>query len=327
VTTILLTGASGFIGRAAIAGLVQNGYALRAAVRRPPQPPLMAGVEIVRHPDLSDAVDWGPLLHGVDAVIHLAGIAHTGRGVPPEAYDRINRWATAELAGAAARAGVKHFVFVSSIRAQSGPSADHALTERDAPMPTDAYGRSKLAAEDAVRAAGVPFTVLRPVVLYGPGVKGNFALLLRAALSPWPLPVKSMINRRSLLSVENFVSALNFVLSTPSTIGETYVVADPGIPPRLADVLATMRKALGRRPLILPLPTHYVEIPLRLFGRDDLWERLGGNLRVDPGKLVTAGWQPVHDTRGGVAALVQAESGLRSGVRKTMPPTTPTPKT
>jgi len=305
-TRILVTGASGFIGRATVAALAQNGYALRAAVRRPPEPGFADDIEVTQHPDLSEAFDWRPLLDGVDYVIHLAGIAHIGRAVAPELYDRVNRAATARLAAAAAEAGTRHFVFISSIRAQSGPSADHALTERDAAAPTDAYGRSKLAAEAAVRAAGIPFTILRPVLLYGPGVKGNFALLLRAARSPWPLPIKDFVNRRSLLSIENFVSALRFVLTAPEALGETYVVADPGIPPRFADVIATLRKAQGRRPLVLPLPPHYLEIPLRFMHRDELWERLGGNLRVDPGKLMAAGWRPVHDTRGGLAALAQA---------------------
>ncbi|MGA8650305.1 MAG: NAD-dependent epimerase/dehydratase family protein [Xanthobacteraceae bacterium] len=307
MTRILVTGASGFVGRAVVTAFAQSDRTIRAAVRRPPEPAFAAGVEVVQHPDLSQSFDWKPYLEGVDQVVHLAGIAHTG-GVAPELYDRVNHRATAELAAASAAAGVRHFVFVSSIRAQSGPSADHALTERDAPAPTDAYGRCKLAAEAAVRSSGVPFTILRPALFYGPGVKGNFALLLRAALSRFPLPVKDFVNRRSLISVDNFIAALDFVLSSPATIGETYVVADPGIPPRLSDLIATMRRAQGRRPLVLPLPTHYLETPLRLLGRDGTWERLGGNLRIDAGKLIAAGWQPLHDTRGGLAALVEALS-------------------
>ena len=303
VTRLLVTGASGFIGRAVVSAFAQEGYALRAAVRRPSQPPFAANVEVAQHPDLSRAFDWAPLLEGVDQIVHLAGVAHTA-GIAEERYDRVNRQATAELAAAAARAGIRQFVFVSSIRAQSGPAADHALTERDAAAPTDAYGRSKLAAEAAVRAAGVPFTILRPVLLYGPGVKGNFALLLRAAHSRWPLPVKDFVNRRSLLGIDNFISALSFVLSAPAAIGQTYVVADPGIPPRLGDLLATLREAQGRWPLIVPMPTHYLEIPARMMRRDDLWDRLGGNLRVDPGNLIAAGWRPAHDTKTGLAALV-----------------------
>ena len=322
MTCVLVTGASGFIGRATVAALARKGHAVRAASRRLPDGPSLPGVESVRHPDLSRPVDWGPLLDGIEQVIHLAGIAHTGNA-GADVYDQVNRRATAELAAAAAAADVRQFVFVSSIRAQTGPAAGHLLTERDMAAPTDDYGRSKLAAEAEVRAAGVPFTILRPVLLYGPGVKGNFALLLRLADTSWPLPIKNFAGRRSLLGIGNFLSALDFVLATPATIGETYIVADPGIPPRLPDLIATLRAAQGRRPRILPMPQSFAEIPLRLIGRAGLWERIGGDLRADPAKLIAAGWRPADDTRSALAALAQAES--RS--RKIIPPATPTPNT
>jgi nucleoside-diphosphate-sugar epimerase len=312
VSHILVTGASGFIGRAVVAALAETGHTIRAAMRRPPPSPFAGNVEVVQHADLRQPIDWQPLLAGIDQVVHLAGVAHTS-GVDRATYDRVNCRATAELAAAAVKAGVTHFIFVSSIRAQSGPAADHALTERDPPLPTEAYGRSKLAAEAEVRSCGVPFTILRPVLLYGPGVKGNFAMLLRAAASPLPLPVKSFFNRRSVLGIDNFISALNFVLATPATIGETYVVADPGMALRLADVMTTLRQAVSRRPLILPLSTDYLELPLRLLGRTDVWHRIGGNLRVDPGKLIAAGWRPRHDTRSGLTTLAQAAAPRKSG--------------
>jgi UDP-glucose 4-epimerase len=306
MSRVLVTGASGFIGRAVITAFATDGYALRAAVRSPPQPPFGTGVEVIRHPDLAQPIDWGPLLAGMDAVIHLAGIAHTGRGVGPDRYDRVNRLATEQAAQAAARAGVRRFVFVSSIRAQCGPAAASVLTERDPALPSDDYGRSKLAAEAAVRGSDVAYTILRPVLLYGPGAKGNFAALVRAASSPWPLPARQFTNRRSLLGIANFISALSFVLATPDAAGETYVVADPGAPPSLAELIATLRQAQGRRPLLLPLPTSLVELPLRILGRGDLWQRLGGNLRVAPDKLIAAGWRPPHDTRSGLAAMVRS---------------------
>ena len=323
-TRLMVTGATGFVGRAVVAAFARD-HAVRAAVRQAPQLPFASGVEIVQHPDLSRSFDWAPVLDGVEDVVHLAGIAHTGGGAAAS-YDRVNRAATAELAAAAARAGVRRLVFVSSLRAQSGPAAEHVLTENDEAKPTNAYGRSKLAAEAAVKAAGVPFTILRPVLLYGPGVKGNFALLLRAARSPWPLPVKDFTNRRSLLGIDNFISALRFVLATPATARETYIVADPGIPPRLPDVIATLRQAQGRRPLLVSMPMHYVESALRLIGRDALWQRVGGDLRADPSKLIATGWQPAHDSNSGLAALVQGDAGTDLRPRRTMPPATPTPK-
>ncbi len=311
MSRVLVTGASGFIGSAVVAALARDGHTVRAAVRRP-QLSFPDGVEVAQHPDLAEAFDWQPLLQGIDQVVHLAGIAHS-RGTDAASYDRINRLATARLAAAAAQARVEHFVFVSSIRAQTGPAADHALTECDPPAPTEIYGRSKLAAEEAVRGSGVPFTILRPVLLYGPGVKGNLALLARAAATRLPLPVKDFANRRSLLGIDNFISALAFVLATPATIGETYLVADPGIPPRLSDVFVKLRQAQGRRAFIMSMSPDYIELPLRLFRRTDLWRSIGGNLRVDAGKLIAAGWRPAHDTPTGLTAMVQAAAPRKSG--------------
>jgi len=327
MSRVLVTGASGFVGRAVVLAFAAEGYAVRAAVRRPPQPALPASIEAVQHADFIQSVDWRSLVEGADAVIHLAGIAHTGHGTPDDVYDRVNRQATEHLASVAAKAGVGRFVFVSSVRAQTGAAADHVLTERDPAAPTDAYGRTKLAAEASVRAASLPFTILRPVLIYGPGVKGNFTWLLRAAASPLPLPVKSFTNRRSLLGIDNFVSALRFVLASPAAKNETYLVADPGVAPTLCETIAVLRQAQDRAPGIAPMAPRLIEWLLRIVRRGDLWQRIGGNLQVDAAKLIAAGWQPVHDTRAGLAAMVQKDPSLSARLRSAIPPSTPTPKT
>ena len=214
-----MTGASGFVGRAVVTALrarrirgSRRGAAAAAAGFRPRES-RSSSIRICRSRLTGRRCSTASIKSSI---------------LPASPYRRrpLRRFTTASIgrrprarSAAAARNGIRHFVFVSSIRAQSGPSADHALTERDEPAPTDAYGRSKLAAEAAVRAAGVPFTILRPALLYGPGVKGNFALLLRAALSRWPLPVKDFVNRRSLLGIDNFISAMSFVLSESPTRG------------------------------------------------------------------------------------------------------------
>jgi nucleoside-diphosphate-sugar epimerase len=312
MSRILVTGASGFVGRAVVPALAKDGYAVRAAVRRA-TPGFPGNVEMVQHGDLAEPVDWSPLLAGVDVIVHLAGIAHIGPRIGAALYDRVNHLATAQLAKAAVQAGVSRFIFVSSIRAQSGPAADHALTESDAPAPTDAYGRSKLAAEQAIRETGLPFTILRPVLIYGAGVKGNLATLSRAAATRLPLPVRDFVNRRSLLGIDNLISALTFVLSSPATAGETYVVADPGMALKLGDIIATIRLATGRRPFLMPMSTDYLQWLLRALGRKDVWNRIGGNLRVDPAKLIAAGWQPRHDTHAGLTAMAQAAAPRKSG--------------
>jgi UDP-glucose 4-epimerase len=302
---VLVTGASGFIGLAVVASFAADGHAVRAALRRPPQPPFCEGVEVVQHADFEQSVDWRPLLDDIDAVIHLAGVAHAGRGLAPGLYDRINRMTTRDLATEAALAGVGHFVFISSVRAQSGPVAKHILSEGDLPNPTDAYGASKLAAEEEIRSTGVPYTILRPVLVYGPGVKGNLALLSRMASLPVPLPLRSFSNRRSFLGLDNLASALKFVLSSPASMGETYLVADPGVPLALSEIVTILRQAKGRRAPIFPVPVRFIEATLRALRQEELWERIGGNLQVDTTKFIAAGWRPLHDTREGLTAVAQ----------------------
>jgi UDP-glucose 4-epimerase len=244
------------------------------------------------------------LLEGVDYVVHLAGIAHTGSGVPAAEYDRVNHQATAALADAARRAGVKRVVFISTIRAQTGPSADHVLTEDETPQPTDPYGHSKLAAEVALAESGVAFTVLRPVLVYGPGVKGNLRTLARLAALPVPLPFGAFSNRRSLLSVDNLVAAIAFVLGHPESANETYVVADLQ-PVSLAQIVKALRAGMGRPPGLLNVPPALIRLGLTALGRSRQWDQLGGQLAVNPGKLMIAGWRPRTDTAAGLAAMAQ----------------------
>jgi nucleoside-diphosphate-sugar epimerase len=244
------------------------------------------------------------LLKGAETVVHLAGIAHTGPGIADEAYDRVNRLATAELASAAKAIGIRHLVFISSIRGQSGPSSEQILRESDPPRPADAYGRSKLAAEDAVRAVGVPFTILRPVLIYGPGVRGNLARLIELARKPWPLPLGLCRNRRSLLARENLISAIHLVLALPLAKDETYIVADPS-PLTMAEIVGAMRAGQGRRPGLVPVPPALIALAARAMGRADEWQRLGGNHVADPAKLLHAGWKPTIDTAAGLAALMR----------------------
>jgi len=205
---VLVTGASGFIGRALVGHLIDAGYAVRAATSDSRSFAQPVEVAIVSAP--IDTVNWKPILDGVDFVIHLAGIAHAAtRDSSYAMFDAINRQATKNLALAANEAGVERFVFISSVRAQVGPSAMQSVREADEPRPTDDYGRSKLAAEREIRASGVPFTILRPVAVYGPYPKGNMKNLVNMAMKPFPLP--AFTGRRSLLGIDNLTSAILFV--------------------------------------------------------------------------------------------------------------------
>jgi UDP-glucose 4-epimerase len=311
VTRILVTGASGFVGRALVNELAAAGHTVRAAMRQPSDV-FPRSVEVVAVSDLTRPVEWRTLLSRIETVVHLAGITHTGPNAADEAYDRVNRLATAELANAAHAIGIRHLVFISSIRAQCGPSSPSVLRETDTPQPTDAYGRSKLAAEEAVRASNVPHTILRPVLIYGPGVKGNLARLLELTQTSWPLPLALCRNRRSLVARSNLTSAIHLALNAPAARNQTFIVADP-TPLTLAELVSVMRSSQGRSPGLLPVPATLLALLMRAAGRDEEWHRLGGTLVADPGKLIAAGWQPAMDTITGLEQMVQAASPRKSG--------------
>jgi UDP-glucose 4-epimerase len=311
VTRILVTGASGFIGRALVTELAGAGHTVRAAMRQPADV-FPRSVEVVAVSDLTRPVEWRALLSRVEIVVHLAGIAHTGPGIAEEAYDRVNRLATAELANAAYAIGIRHLVFISSIRAQCGPTAASVLRETDVPQPTDAYGRSKLAAEEAVRAANVPHTILRPALIYGPGVKGNLARLIEVAQTSWPLPLGLCRNRRSLLARGNLIGAIHLALQSPSARNQTFIVADP-TPLTLAEIVTALRAGQGRSAGLLPVPSPLLALALKAAGRNDEWQRLGGTLIADPSKLMAAGWKPTIDTFAGLKEMAQAASPRKSG--------------
>jgi hypothetical protein len=175
--------------------------------------------------DLARPQNMSAALAGVDAVIHSAGLAHGMTGLPEDDYRMLNTEATIALARAAQRAGAKRFVFLSSIRAQCGASAEEVLTEALPPRPEDAYGRSKLAAEQGLAQLGIDWAALRLVLVYGPGVKGNMAQLLRLARSRYPLPFGALRARRSLLALDNLVAAVDAVLATPQ---RSRCADDPG---------------------------------------------------------------------------------------------------
>lgn len=288
-TTVLVTGADGFVGRQLVPHLAARGFRVIAASRAASTFE-QANVVTAPLPDLSQSFDWQPLLRQCDVVVHLAGIAHAFS--KDTLYDRINHQAVAELAHAALHCGT-HLIFISSISAQSGSFSDRELTEDDIPAPKNAYGRSKLAAEQAVRAAGGSFTILRPVVIYGEGAKGNFAFLHQISRLPIPLPFGALTAQRSVLSIENFNSAVVTALTDPRARGETFIVSDP-TPATLPDLIARYRAGLGTSPWLVPIPARWLERFLNIAGRRAMWERIGLPLVARPTKLLALGWKPLE---------------------------------
>jgi len=299
---IALTGATGFIGRHLLKELPKCGYRVRVLLRRPTMLPPEASGAVVG--DLAAPRNMSNALAGVHAVIHSAGLAHGMSGLPEDDYRAINTEATVALARAAARAGARRFVFLSSIRAQSGPTAQEVLTEDLEPRPTDAYGRSKLDAERGLAEVGIDWVALRPVLVYGPGVKGNMAALVKLAQLAVPLPLGGLASRRSLLSVQNLVEAIDVVLRADGPLRRPFIVADPE-PLSIPEMVAALRKGLGRRPGLLPFPAGLLGQALRLAGYGEIYQRVAGSLVASPAALMSLGWRPPVATRDGLADLAR----------------------
>jgi len=301
---LALTGATGFIGQYLLREMPKRGYRIRALLRRPASMPMDVSSAVIG--DLTRPQNMSAALAGVDAVIHSAGLAHAMSGIPEDDYRLLNTEATVRLARAAGRAGAKRFVFLSSIRAQCGPAADTVLTEAVEPRPTDAYGRSKLAAERGLAELDLDWVSLRAVLIYGPGVKGNMAQLIKLARSPLPLPLASLTARRSLLALENLSAAIETTLAAPGTLRRVFVAADPQAL-TIAEMIAALRSGLGRRPNVFPLPPALLEMLFRAAGREEMYQRLSGSLIADASALTSLGWAPALATPAGLAKLMQTD--------------------
>ena len=297
---VALTGATGFIGQYLLAELPKRGYRMRVLLRRPSIMPMDCASAVVG--DLSRPQNMAAALADVDAVIHSAGVAHAMSGLPEDDYRMLNTEATIALARAAQRAGARRFVFLSSVRAQCGPSAQHVLTEELAAQPADAYGRSKLAAEQGLAQLGLDWAALRLVLVYGAGVKGNMAELLRLARSPYPLPFGALQARRSLLALDNLVAAVDAVLAAPQRLARPFIVADEA-PLTIPEMITAMRRGLGRGPGLIPVPSGLLEASLRLTGRAEIYQRLAGSLVADPSALMRLGWTAPVATRAALARM------------------------
>lgn len=299
---VALTGATGFIGQYLLKELPKRGYRLRVLLRRPTILPSGCASAVIG--DLAKPYNMAEALAGVDAVIHSAGIASTMSGLPEDDYRLFNTEATVKFARAAERARVKRFVFLSSIRAQSGPTAEGVLTEEREPRPTDAYGRSKLAAEQGLAATALDWVALRLALVYGPGVEGNMARLIKLARSPYPLPLAGLKDEHSLLALDNLVEAVDTVLAAEAPLRRPLIVADPK-PLTLGAMIAAMRQGLGRRAALFYVPKPLLRGALRATGRKEGYEPLFGSLVADPSALARLNWVPPVETTAGLAGLVR----------------------
>ncbi|MGC9457253.1 MAG: NAD-dependent epimerase/dehydratase family protein [Halothiobacillaceae bacterium] len=321
---VLVTGASGFVGRALLARLGRDLPAerLRAAVREAAR--LSGPVCGVAVGDIGPDTDWSEALAGVDTVIHLAARVHVmreGSGLDEAkiraAYRTVNALGTERLAEQAAAAGVRRMILVSSIKVLGeGTRPGQAFGPDDPPAPVDPYGQSKLEAEQALarigNERGMEWVVLRPPLVYGPGVGANFARLWQAVARGLPLPLGGFDqNARSLVSLDNLVDLLMVCLHHPKAAGQRLLVHD-GVPVSTAGLVRAMARAQGRRVRLVPVPRGLIGLVARLAGRGAAYDRLAGDLVVDDAETRRLlDWRPPVTMEQTLAKMAAGSGGGR----------------
>lgn len=297
---VLITGATGFVGRAILERLRQEGgLTLVAAVRRWDGPAL-EDVSIRYIGPFSGETDWGEVVEGVSTVVHCAARVHvmSERSTDPlAAFRAVNVDATLSLARQAAAAGAKRFIFISSIKVNGeGSEAGRPYVESDAPSPADAYGLSKLEAEIGLKALastlGLEVVIIRPVLVYGPGVKANFHSMMSWLSKGVPLPLGAVRNKRSLVALDNLVDLIVTCMKSPAAANETFLVSD-GEDVSTTELLQRLGRALGKPARLFPVPAPLLRAGAALLGRQAVADRLYGTLQVDIAKAQELlGWRP-----------------------------------
>ena len=305
---ILVTGANGFVGWPLCVELVRREWQVSAAVRSANQ----SLHESVIVGQIDEQTDWTEALRGRDVVIHLAARVHVMHDVsadPLEEFRRVNVAGTERLARAAAESGVKRLVYVSSIKVNGeATQGDKKFSEYDTPDPQDPYGISKWEAEQALHRVasetGLEVVIVRPPLVYGAGVKGNFAQMLKVLGKGIPLPLASLENRRSLIYVGNLVDALIRCATHPDATGQTYLVSD-GEDVSTSELLRQLAAAMKRPARLFYCPQMLLKLAGQLTGRAEQVDRLLGSLSVESGKIRRElEWVPPYTLQQGLQASV-----------------------
>ena len=295
----LVTGATGFVGDAVVKRLISDGALVVAAVRRKPVH-WAAQCSVVELGNMERDTDWSIALVGIKSVIHTAARVHVMNdhsSDPLSEFRKINVAGTLNLARQAAAAGVRRFVFLSSIKVngektQTGCPFDAS----DRPNPSDPYGVSKYEAEDGLRQiaaqTGMEVVIIRPVLVYGGGVKGNFLSMMRWLNKGFPLPFGAINNKRSLVSLDNLVDLIVTCLHHPAAANQTFLVSD-GEDLSTTELLRRTGFAMGCKAILIPVPAFIMQAGARLLGKGDVAQRLYGSLQVDISKTRSLlGWNP-----------------------------------
>jgi nucleoside-diphosphate-sugar epimerase len=297
---ILVTGASGFVGQALVAHLVGLDATEVIAMMRATPAIRLAGARYVAGGDMTAGRLRAATLEGVEVIVHAAARVHVlndDKAMSATEFDRVNVTATLELARQAVAAGVRRFVFLSSIGV-NGVQTDigKPFTEADPPNPHNPYANSKLKAEQGLlllsEQSGLEVVIIRPPLVYGPGVRANFAALMRAVQRGWPLPLACVHNLRSMVAMDNLVSFIATCVDHPQAANTTFLVSD-GQDISSPDLVRSLAQALGVAARLVPVPVSALQFVGRALGRGDVIQRVCGNLRVDISKARRVlAWQP-----------------------------------
>ncbi|WP_421214177.1 UDP-glucose 4-epimerase family protein [Aeromonas jandaei] len=300
---ILLTGATGFVGQAVLVQLLRRQEcAIRTYGRRAPVCLHGNAAQNTLHitGDLSDGADFSAALPDIDVVIHCAAQAHVMKSSSDQnddLYWAANVEGTCNLARQSIVAGVKRFIFISSVKVNGESTTNNSpFSHTSLPAPEDDYGRSKQAAEEGLRSlvvgTGMELVIIRPPLVYGPGVKGNFRSLLTVAEKNLPLPLGAINNQRSMVALDNLVDLIMTCITHPHATNQTFLVSDDQ-DVSTTQLLEKMSRAAGKSPRLLPVPMSWLRLAGKLTGKQAVIERLCGNLQVDINHTkTTLGWQP-----------------------------------
>lgn len=308
--SVLVTGTSGFVGKSLCHELQNQGFAAFAAVRS--KNSQVEDFEKIVVGSIDSKTDWSAALSNMDIVVHLAARVHVmaERSENPLAeFRKVNVEGTQHLAECAARAGVKRFVYVSSVKV-NGEQTALPYTELDESNPPDPYGVSKWEAEQALlqvaAKTGLEVVIVRPPLVYGAGVKGNFAQMIKVLVKGIPLPLAAVHNFRSLIYIENLVNALILCAIHPKAAGRTYLVSD-GDDISTPELLRKLGVAMGRPARLFSCPPALLKLVGKLIGKSGQVDRLLGSLQVDSSKIRRElGWQPPFTLDEGLRATAKA---------------------